>query len=181
LDASGKDIIIVETIGAGQSEVDIVRVADATVVVTVPQLGDQVQTFKAGLMEIGDIFVVNMADLPGADKMVTYLLGGIVAKNGWTPPVLRTVAKSGEGVDVLIEKLERRREFLAKKDIAEKRHFEQTRAEISSLVAEKISKVFLKELSSSKDLERMIELVNKKKIDPQTASEELFAKLSKKR
>jgi len=87
----------------------------------------------------------------------------------------------GEGVDVLIEKLEKRREFLAKKDIAEKRHFEQTRAEISSLVAEKISKVFLKELSSSKDMERMIELVNKKKIDPQTASEELFAKLSKKR
>jgi len=164
LDASGKDIIIVETVGAGQSEVEIVKVADATVVVTVPHLGDQVQTFKAGLMEIGDIFVVNMADLPGADKMVTYLLGGIVAKNGWTPPVIGTVAKSGEGVNVLIEKLQKRREFLAKKDIAEK-----------------ISKAFLKELSNSEDLERMIELVNKKKIDPQTASEELFAKLSKKR
>ena len=181
LDASGKDIIIVETVGAGQSEVEIVKVADATVVVTVPHLGDQVQTFKAGLMEIGDIFVVNMADLPGADKMVTYLLGGIVAKNGWTPTVIGTVAKSGEGVNVLIEKLQKRREFLAKKDIAEKRQLEQTRAEISSLVAEKISKAFLKELSNSEDLERMIELVNKKKIDPQTASEELFAKLSKKR
>ncbi|MBM3897213.1 MAG: methylmalonyl Co-A mutase-associated GTPase MeaB [Thaumarchaeota archaeon] len=181
LDVSGKDIIIVETVGAGQSEVDIVKVADTTVLVTVPQLGDQIQTFKAGLIEIADIFVVNMADLAGADKMVTHLLGGVVSKNGWTPPVLKTVAKSGEGVDALIEALEKRREFLAKKNVAEKNRVEKIKAEISSLVAEKISKASLKELSSSKDFEKIIELVNKKKIDPETASEELFAKLWKKR
>jgi len=181
LDASGKEIIIVETVGAGQSEVEIVKVADATVVVTVPQLGDQVQTFKAGLMEIGDIFVVNMADLPGADKMVAYLLGGTVSKNGWTPPVIRIIAKSGEGVSALIEALEKRKEFLATERGAEKRQFEQTKAEILSLVAEKVSRAFLIELSKSKDFERTIELVNKKKLDPQTASEELFSKLWKER
>ena len=79
LDASGKDVIIVETVGAGQSEIEIVKVADATVVVTVPQLGDEVQIFKAGLMEIGDIFVVNMADLQGADRMAAILMNGIAS------------------------------------------------------------------------------------------------------
>jgi LAO/AO transport system kinase len=181
LDASGKDIIIVETVGAGQSEVDIVKVADATIVVTVPQLGDQVQTFKAGQMEIADIFVVNMADLVGADKTVTHLLGGIVSKYGWTPPVLRTVAKSGEGVDNLIQAIEKRKEFLAKKGIAGKKKVDKIKAEIASLIAEKISKASLKELSSSKDFEKIIEQVNKKKIDPQTASEQLFTRLWKKR
>lgn len=180
LDASGKDVIIVETVGAGQSEVEIVKVADATVVVMVPHLGDQIQIFKAGLMEIGDIFVVNMADLSNADKMVTYLLGGIVSKNGWTPPVLKTNAKSGEGVDALVDALEKRKEFLSKKGYAEKRN-EQTKAELASLVAEKVSEAFLRELISNKEFERMISLVNKKKLDPQTASEELFAKLWKKR
>jgi len=100
LDAWGASVVFIETVGTGQAEVDVVAVADTVVVVTVPGLGDGVQSLKAGIMEIGDVFVVNKADRPDVDRAVTELKMalGLAAQTGWHPPVLTSVATSGKGV-----------------------------------------------------------------------------------
>jgi LAO/AO transport system kinase len=180
LDASSKDVVIVETVGAGQSEVEIVKVSDATVVVTVPQLGDQVQIFKAGLMEVGDIFVVNKADLQGADRMVTYLMNGVISKEGWKPPIVKTNAKTGEGVEELAVALEKRRTFISGGGQVEKRQTQRISAELGALVTERVSEAFSKALVNDEEFERIVKLVRDKKTDPETAAVKLFAKLWKK-
>src|SRR5207237_10602680 len=101
LDASGKDVVLVETVGVGQDEIDIVRLADVTVVILVPGMGDDVQTIKAGIMEIADIFVINKSDRDGADRMereIVALQSLAVRSDGWTPPIVKTVASDGTGV-----------------------------------------------------------------------------------
>ena len=110
LDAAGKDVILVETVGVGQAEVDIVRLADTVLVVLVPNLGDDVQAVKAGIMEIADVFVVNKADLTGADKVATEVEGNLSLAHGrtdWVPPILRTVAEKAEGVAGVAEAIAR--------------------------------------------------------------------------
>jgi LAO/AO transport system kinase len=121
LDSAGKDIILVETVGVGQAEVDIVRLADTVLVVLVPNLGDDVQAVKAGLMEIADVFVVNKSDLAGADKVASDVEANLMlahpsapegAPEGttpWSPPILRTIAERGEGVLALTEAIARHR------------------------------------------------------------------------
>src|SRR5881397_3356788 len=98
LDAAGMDVVIVETVGAGQTEVQVATAVDATVVVLMPQLGDEVQAFKAGFNEIGDIFVVNKADIVNPAKTMFNIASGVQEKKGWRPPVLKTVAVKGTGV-----------------------------------------------------------------------------------
>src|SRR6202790_2148342 len=106
LDAAGKRQVLIETVGVGQDEVDIVRLADCVVVVLVPGLGDDIQTMKAGLMEIGDIFVLNKTDREGADRLEEQLhamLSLVMPRDGWHPPVIRTVATENQGVEGLVE------------------------------------------------------------------------------
>ncbi len=106
LDAGGMGVVIVETVGIGQADVEIMRIAHAVMVVTIPGLGDEVQVSKAGLMEIGDIYAVNKADLPGADSMVINLLGMVRDIKGRSPTVLKVSALRGDGVTTLFEALE---------------------------------------------------------------------------
>ncbi len=117
-DAFGMDVVIIETVGVGQTELDIVDIADTTLVVLVPESGDTVQTMKAGLMEIADIFIVNKADREGADKMVSDLKGMVELNESrereWKIPVLLTQANQDQGVDEVHEELNRHREFLSK-------------------------------------------------------------------
>ena len=104
LDASGRDVILIETVGVGQDEVDIVRLADITVVILVPGMGDDVQTIKAGIMEIADIFVINKSDREGAERVereIRALQSLAVRNDGWTPPIVKTVASEGKGVEEL--------------------------------------------------------------------------------
>ena len=110
LDAAGCQVILIETVGVGQDEVEIARHADGTVLLLVPGMGDDVQTFKAGVMEIADLYVVNKSDRPGADRVeqeVTAMLGMSQRRDDWRPPVLKTVATTGEGISDLREALER--------------------------------------------------------------------------
>src|SRR5438876_11556589 len=110
LDAAGKNPIIVETVGVGQDEIDIIKLADVSIVVLVPGMGDDVQALKAGIMEIGDIFVINKCDRPGVDKMERAVLGMLSLAHradGWQPPILKTVATEGRGIDDLVENIER--------------------------------------------------------------------------
>jgi LAO/AO transport system kinase len=106
LEAAGMGVVIVETVGIGQADIEIMRVAHAVMVVTIPGLGDEVQVSKAGLMEIGDIYAVNKSDLPGADAMVINLLGMVSDMRGRSPPVLKVSALKGDGVTALFEAVE---------------------------------------------------------------------------
>jgi LAO/AO transport system kinase len=114
LDAAGKDVVLVETVGVGQAEVDIVRLADTVLVVLVPNLGDDVQAVKAGIMEIADVFVVNKSDLTGADKVATEVEGNLSLAHGrtdWVPPIQRTVAEKGEGVADVAQAIGRHKQW----------------------------------------------------------------------
>jgi len=118
LDAFGMEIIIFETVGVGQSELDIIEAADTTVVVLVPESGDSIQAMKAGLMEIADIFVINKADRQGADRVKTeieYVLKYKYQKDGWSLPVIQTVANLGQGIDHLVQQLTNHYQFLNKR------------------------------------------------------------------
>src|SRR5262249_33337504 len=125
LDAAGKDPIIVETVGVGQDEVDIVKLADVSIVVLVPGMGDDIQALKAGIMEIGDIFVINKCDGAGVEKMEHTVLAVLSLgqrSDGWQPPLVKTVATEGRGVDELVDAIERCYTFLSNsKDRREKR------------------------------------------------------------
>jgi LAO/AO transport system kinase len=115
IEAGGKDVILIETVGVGQDEIDIVRLSDVTIVVLVPGMGDDVQSLKAGIMEIADLFVVNKADREGADRVekeVRAMQSLAVEQGGWVPPVMKTIASTGEGIDRLVEAIARMKEWL---------------------------------------------------------------------
>ena len=124
LDASGRDVILIETVGVGQAEVDIVRLADITVVILVPGMGDDVQTIKAGIMEIADIFVVNKSDRDGAERVereVRVLQSLALRHDGWTPPIVKTVASDGTGVEDLAAAIDAYVAYLQKENLALKK------------------------------------------------------------
>src|SRR5438552_5710965 len=120
LDASGRDVILIETVGVGQDEVDIVRLADITVVILVPGMGDDVQTIKAGIMEIADIFVINKSDREGAERVereIRALQSLAVRTDNWTPPIVKTVATDGTGVQDLEAAIAQYEAFLQKENL----------------------------------------------------------------
>jgi len=180
LDASGKDVVIVETAGAGQSEVEIVKVAQTIVVMHAPGLGDEIQAIKAGIMEIADVFVVNKADRENANKTaidIQTMLQMCNKKAGWKPPVLKTVALTGEGVPELIEKLEEHRCFL-EADTEFRESLLKTKAEDELLEAikERISRALIDQLQRQGKLDELLHEIVEKKIDPASAAEKLVKK-----
>ena len=140
LDASGRDRCLLETVGVGQSELEVMLTADTTVVVTTPVTGDAVQIIKAGILEIADVFVVNKADLPGAAKVyrdLRDLVRQTKAHAFWPPPVVMTTGQSGEGVDEMLAQIERHYEALAEAGLLEQRRRDRVRAEIEAIVVER--------------------------------------------
>jgi LAO/AO transport system kinase len=142
LDTAGFDIIILETVGVGQSELDIANAADTTIVVLVPESGDAVQAMKAGLMEIADFFVVNKCDRPGSEQAVTALKTILMMKDHdedtWMPNIIRAIAIENKGIKEIAEEIERHKEYLYEKDKFLKRREERTKIRIRSIVEEKI-------------------------------------------
>jgi len=177
LDAAGKDVIVVETVGAGQSEVEIIKVAQTIVVVHAPGLGDEIQAIKAGIMEIGDIFVVNKADSENANKAATDLqtilqLGG---EKGWKPPIVKTVALTGEGVPELLEKLDEHRRFLEKDSEGRMNLLKaKAEAELTEAIKEKVLSSIVDNLKKEGRLEECLQKILKKEKDPHSAAEELL-------
>src|SRR5512140_1449886 len=139
LDAAGFDEILVETVGVGQDEVEIIRLAETSLVLLTPGMGDDIQAIKAGLMEVADVFVVNKADRDGADRVVTEVLQMLeLGEHGaWVPPVLKTIARTGGGVPELRAGLERHREFLLGPEGRGRRHA-RVRRRIESIVRERL-------------------------------------------
>jgi len=168
LDAFGKDFILIETVGVGQDEVDIVRTADSTLLISVPGLGDEIQALKAGIMEIGDLFVVNKADREGADRVVTELrlMLDLSPPRGWRPQIVKTVGTLGTGIPELVEKIFEHRRFLEAGDGLKKKRNERAREEIIRLIEQEISKYVHKMLKYDVNFEEMIDQVVARKQDP---------------
>jgi len=178
LDAAGKDMVIVETVGAGQSEVEIIKVAQTIVVVHAPGLGDEIQAIKAGIMEIADVFVVNKADRENADKAVMDIQSNLQLnskESAWKPPVLKTVALTGEGVPELIDKLEEHRCFL-EDDLECKRALLRSKveAELVDAIKEKAVNTLIEELRREGKLDEVLQRILDKKLDPASAAEQLL-------
>ncbi len=143
LDASGRDRCLVETVGVGQSELEVMQLADTVVVVTTAAAGDAVQIIKAGILEIADVFVVNKADLPGAPKVyreLKDLVRQTKAHAAWVPPVIQVSAQIGTGIDELVSELERHYESMEASGELERRRRERVRAEVESIVVEKAAR-----------------------------------------
>ncbi|MGA2630007.1 MAG: methylmalonyl Co-A mutase-associated GTPase MeaB [Terriglobia bacterium] len=141
LDAAGCRVILIETVGVGQDEVEVARHADATILLLVPGMGDEVQTFKAGVMEIADLFVINKADRPGTERVeqeVAAMLSLAPRVEGWQPPVLRTVATAGEGVEELREALDQFRQSSEQSSLRQERQREQWRARLLELLRQRL-------------------------------------------
>jgi LAO/AO transport system kinase len=173
LDAAGYDYILVETVGVGQTELDIAKIADMTVVVMMPQMGDEVQAMKAGLIEIGDVFVINKAELEGADKAVLQLTLAVKEKDGWKPPIIRTTAHRCAGVKELTEAIERFRKHMTPERKSQIRKL-RTREEVLQALRKRIDDLIHERLDSAEVLDKVTEQVLAGRSDPQKAASELM-------
>lgn len=176
LDAFGKDIIIVETVGTGQDEVDIVKAADTVIVVTMPSMGDDIQAIKAGILEIGDIFVVNKADLDYADRAVMELemMIELNSQKKWHPPVLRTQANMGEGITELAEAIQNHREYLEKEDLLEETRRRKVEIELLEVLNQYIVKEILEKAKKTDEFDNLVTCIVQREMDCYTAAEKLL-------
>ncbi len=179
LDAAGRDIVVVETVGVGQDEVDIVKLADVTVVLLVPGMGDDVQTIKAGLMEIADIFAINKADRDGSDRLEAELHALLTISqraDGWAPVVLRTVATEGAGVEELLATIERYREFLNGAGLAEQKGRHNWRQRLLALLRERLLNRVVIETLDDGLLDEYAARVAARQVDPYSVVDEVLKK-----
>ena len=183
LDASGMDYILIETIGVGQVELDIAQVCDTTVVVLVPESGDSIQTMKAGLLEIADIIAVNKADREGSERLLIEIKFAFELreqKAGWHFPVLKTIATTQEGVEKLVSAIISHREFLEKSGRLEEERKEKLMLRIHKLIEDKIRIHFKKNIIKEDELQRMIDKVYKRKLNPYGVAEKITRKIIRK-
>jgi LAO/AO transport system kinase len=182
LDASGRDIVMIETVGVGQDEVDIVRLADVTVVVLVPGMGDDVQTIKAGIMEIADIFVINKADREGAElveREIRAMQTLAIRRDNWTPPIVKTVASDGTGISELLTEIDNYRAYLAVGDRAASRRIENWRGRIAEMLRDALFQRVLAYYLSEGEATRYATEVAEHKRDPYSLVEKIVDELGK--
>jgi len=181
LDASGRDVILIETVGVGQDEVDIVRLADITVVMLVPGMGDDVQTIKAGIMEIADIFVINKSDREGAERVereIRALQTLATRHDGWTPPIVKTVASDGTGVQELAEAIAGYEEYLQKENRALKKSVENWQERLVEMLRDAMLDKARAKLGDG-NVARLAAEVAEHKRDPYSLVEEIAGKAGK--
>jgi LAO/AO transport system kinase len=190
LDAMGKDYILVETVGVGQDEVDVVKSAQTTIIVVIPGMGDDIQAIKAGILEVGDIFVINKADREGADKTLNELrqmidMGQQKHKEGkWTSPILKVEAVFDRGVVELLDAIEKHRTYLMESggDQYLLRRTLRIREELAEMVKSRLIQEVLDQLTEGGEFERAVEAILAGETDPYTASDNLvFSKLGRKK
>ncbi len=176
LDAAGKDIVIVETVGVGQDEVDIMRTADVTIVALVPGTGDDVQALKAGIMEIADIFVVNKADREGADRLVSSIEANLALQtygpDAWRPPIVKTVATSGEGVADVLQAVETFRRRHA--DTRAARTRQHSEFHLRELLAHRFMTMLETHVLAPGELREIVARIAARAVDPYSAADDLL-------
>jgi LAO/AO transport system kinase len=181
--AMGKDVVIIETVGVGQDEVDVVAAADTTLVVTVPGMGDDVQAIKAGILEVGDVFVVNKADRDGVEATAAQLESMLAMEShaprhaGWKPPVVRTIASHSEGLDDLLQSIEGHRAVLTGNDgkLLAARRRERARMEVKDILQARTLRMLEERLEKDGRLEDLADEIAAGRMDPYTASENIMA------
>jgi len=173
LDAFGMDVVFVETVGAGQSEVEVASRAHTTVVVQMPQSGDAVQVLKAGILEIGDVYVVNKTDLGGADVMATNLQFMIDEREGWRAPVAKTSALEGKGIPELADAIERHHKHLRSGPLWERRESDRARKELLESMRRLLAETF-SEKGEGEAFESNVKSIVARRIDPRTAAAKLL-------
>jgi len=177
LDAAGKQQVLIETVGVGQDEIDIVRLADCVLVLLVPGMGDDIQNMKAGLMEIGDIFVLNKSDREGADRVEQQLhamLSLVMPRDGWHPPVVRTVASENKGVDVLAETIAKFLKHFEASSERKRKHIEHWKQRLVELLESRLLQRALGGASGEVRLAQLAEEVAERKKDPFSAVSEIL-------
>jgi len=180
LDAAGKDIVMVETVGVGQAEVDVIKIADTTIVVLVPGLGDSIQTIKAGVMEIADIYVVNKADRPGVEQTIAEVenLVDIACTNrDRKTPVITTISKESKGISELIGEINKHRKFLEKSKMFEFQRRKRYEAELVEIIRKRLMNFIFDESKFKGKIETLIDQISKKELDPYTAANEILGKI----
>ena len=177
LDAAGYDFLILETVGVGQSELDIVQAADTTIVVLVPESGDSVQAMKAGLMEIADFFVLNKSDRPGADQAIASLQTILMMKDhdekSWMPGIIKTVASENKGINEIFQEIERHKVFMKEQNLFLAKREKQTKNRIKEIVEYKIKEKLWSE-SGEKSLNSTLEKVILGDLSPYHIAEEII-------
>ncbi|MFP8959247.1 methylmalonyl Co-A mutase-associated GTPase MeaB [Streptomyces nanhaiensis] len=182
LDAAGCDVVLVETVGVGQSEVEIASQADTSVVLLAPGMGDGIQAAKAGILEIGDVYVVNKADRDGADataRELNHMLGlGEARKPGdWRPPIVKTVAARGEGVDEVVEALEKHRAWMEERGVLAERRRARAAREVETIAVTALRER-IGDLRGDRRLDALAERIAAGTLDPYAAADELVAGLT---
>jgi LAO/AO transport system kinase len=181
LDASGRDIVMIETVGVGQGEVDIVRLADVTVVILVPGMGDDVQTIKAGIMEIADIFVINKSDHEGAERVereIRALQSLATRQDGWTPPIVKTVASEGTGIEELAAAIADYETYLQEESLVLKKSVQNWQERLIEMLRDSMLEKAREHLDDG-TVARMAAEVAEHKRDPYTLIEEIAGKIGK--
>ena len=181
LDASGRDVIVIETVGVGQDEVDIVRLADVTIVILVPGMGDDVQTIKAGIMEIADIFVINKSDREGAERVEREIraMQSLAARNDrWTPPIVKTVASEGVGTEELAKAIAAYETYLKKDGLVFKKNVENWQERLVEMLRDAMLEKARAQMDGG-SLERYATEIAEHKRDPYSLVEEIVETLTR--
>jgi LAO/AO transport system kinase len=181
LDAAGKDVVLIETVGVGQDEIDIVRLADVTVVILVPGMGDDVQTIKAGIMEIADIFVINKSDREGADRVereIRSMQSLAIRSDKWTPPIVKTVASAGQGMAELAAAIVSYERFLQQKDLLLKKKISSWRERLIEMLRDALLERLLNERLPEEEIARLAADIAEHKRDPYSLVEEIVGSFS---
>lgn len=180
LDAAGFDVVLVETVGVGQDEVEVVRTVQTNLVVLVPGMGDDIQAIKAGIMEIGDVFVVNKADRPGADKTVTEvtMMMSLVEEHGdWVPPIVKTIASRNQGISDLDEAIGNHYAYLAASGELDRRNRDRVRIRIETQLKERFMERLIGGTITRDAYEQLLEDVLRKKTNPHDAAENVLSRV----
>jgi len=180
LDAGGFDYVLVETVGVGQDEVEVMRTVQTNVVVLVPGMGDDIQAIKAGIMEIGDVFVVNKADRPGADKTVTevMMMMSLVEEHGdWISPIVKTVASRSEGIVELNDALGSHDTYLRSSGELDRRNRERVRIRVETQLKERFMQRIVGETMTRQAYDEMLDAVLRKTTNPHDAAEEILGRV----
>jgi len=186
MEAMGHDVVIVETVGTGQDEIDVARLVQTCILILTPTMGDDIQAMKAGIMEVAQIAVLNKADMPGKEKAILDLEVALrmrpVTEDGWAVPVVPTIATTGKGISEVVDRIEEHQAHIRKDDGLKKFAFQKAEKEGSVLIKDEIERVIFDHIRGTGLRRRYLDMIVAGKIDPYTAAEEvmsLFIKKSK--
>ena len=182
MDAFGFDIIIIETVGVGQSEVDIVKTADTTMVVVIPGMGDDIQANKAGILEIGDLFTINKADREGTDKLnieIEMMLELNPEHVGWRPPINRTIASKGEGIEAVVDSIEEHQKYLYDSGEIVKIRKARIKNEVTAMLNDKVNRYIDKNVVATDEFDSLVEKLQGREIEPYSVVDDIVGKVLK--